>query len=174
MTATLTESAPTRQANQLPPVLTLEELRAALSRPAAMPTTRTVTNTATAPSDAPAPRGQRARRSVTPTALPEPRLWTQRFAIVLLECLEGRRPPAQIASHLDADVLARVTRRYRATLRRGSRPGPSFVRRVRICQPRPDVVEAAVVARISGRPTAIALRMKAVEGRWIVVVLEML
>lgn len=107
-------------------------------------------------------------------ALPDPRVWVQRFAFGLVECLDGRRPPAQLSRHVDADVLARLQRRYRTSRRRGGSPGFTGVRRVRVCEPRDGVIEAAVVARVSGRPAPIALRLNGVDGRWIVTVIEML
>lgn len=106
--------------------------------------------------------------------LPDARVWVSRFSLALLECLEGRRPPAQLSKHVDPDVLARVNRRYRAAVRRGRRPGPTRIKRVRVCQPRDGVAEAAVVTRLCGRPTPLALRLVGMDGRWVVTVLEML
>lgn len=111
----------------------------------------------------------------TPTAdLPDPRVWTQRFAVALVESLAGRRAPAQLAAHTAPDVLARLQRRHRTTIRRGVTPGVTGVRRVRVCLPCDGVVEAAVVARVNGRPTPIALRLNGVDGRWQVTVLDLI
>lgn len=107
-------------------------------------------------------------------ALPDPRVWTQRFALALVESLAGRRSPTQLARHATPDVLARIQRRHRTTLRRGAAPGVTGVRRVRVCLPCDGVVEAAVVARVNGRATPIALRLDGVDGRWQVTVLELL
>ena len=71
-------------------------------------------------------------------------------------------------------MLARIQRRHRTTLRRGAAPGPTGVRRVQVCQPCDGVVEAAVVARVNGRATPIALRLNGVDGRWQVTVLELI
>ena len=48
------------------------------------------------------------------------------------------------------------------------------MRRVQVCQPCDGVVEAAVVARVNGRATPIALRLNGVDGRWQVTVLELI
>ena len=108
------------------------------------------------------------------SALPDARVWTQRFALALVEALAGRRSPTQLTPHTSTDVLARIQRRHRTTLRRGAAPGPTGVRRVQVCQPCDGVVEAAVVARVNGRATPIALRLNGVDGRWQVTVLELI
>lgn len=166
-----------RRPNQMPPVLSTEEVNAVLRGELCAPTVGQLrANLAT-------DYRRRTRDGVDPLfgpqhtstdALPDARVWVQRFALALIECLDGRRPPTQLARHVDADVLGRLNRRYRAAVRRGSRGGVTRLRRVRVCEPCDGVAEAAVVARIGGRPTPIALRLNGADGRWVVTVLEML
>lgn len=178
MTTTL-QRVGERRPNQMPPVLSSEEVSAVLRGELAAPTAgelraRLATDYARrcgVDEDVDPMFGPQHTPSA---ALPDARVWVQRFALTLVECLDGRRPPTQLSRHVDADVLGRLTRRYRTALRRGPRAGLTRVRRVRVCEPCDGVVEAAVVARIGGRPTPIALRLNGTDGRWVVTVLEML
>lgn len=164
----------------LPPVLSSAELDTILTqdtppRPAlhVVPRERSTTRREGGPRDA-YPDPLFCAQPTATVELPDPRVWVSRFALALLECLEGHRPPAQLAKHVDADVLGRLHRRYRASVRRGHRPGTTRIKRVRVCQPRDGVAEAALVTRIGGRPTPIALRLIGTDGRWVVTALEML
>ena len=173
MTVMLTHTA-LRRAHQLPPALDDRQLSGLLNGALSAPTRQAV----------------RAQLAVdfdhgeydsffgpqhTPTdQLPDARVWVGRFAIALVECLAGLRPPSQLGRHLTTDVLARVNRRHRLVLRRGRTRGATRLLRVRVCAVRDGVVEAAIAARINGRSTPIALRLNGADGRWQVTVLDML
>lgn len=168
------------RARSLPPVMSSAEIDAVLTqdappRPAlhVVPRQHGTTHRESTPRDAYPDPLFGAQPTMT-AELPDPRVWVSRFALALLECLEGHRPPAQLAKHVDADVLGRLHRRYRASVRRGHRPGTTHIKRVRVCQPRDGVAEAALVTRIGGHPTPIALRLVGTDGRWVVTALEMI
>lgn len=115
-----------------------------------------------------------ARQRTSSSDLPDPRMWAHHLARLLIESLDGRRPTAQLARHVEPEILSRISRHYRSAQRRGRAAGPTGIRRVRVCQPCDGVAEVAVVARISGRPVPIALRLNGLDGRWRVTVLEMI
>jgi hypothetical protein len=100
----------------------------------------------------PAPRG-RGRRAVEG---PGPAGWPGQFAQVLAETLAGSRPPRQIVPWTTEHARTRI-RRLGPQLAAGQRPR---VRRVRTCQPAPDVVEMTVVVGFGTRVRALAVRLE--------------
>lgn len=179
MTITL-ERVAARRPHEMPPVLTVEEVTGVLAGRLSAPTPGQVrARLALDYHRRPDATDDANTRLFGPqhsssTLLPVPRLWPQRFATALVECLAGRRPPSQLLRHMEPDAMARVNRRYRTATRRGVTPGLTRVLRVRVCEPCDGIAEVAVVARINGRPSPIALRLHGADGRWKVTVLEML
>ena len=163
-----------RTADEVPPVLGTHEVAGLLNGTLRAPTPAQVKDKLTQWLDD-AEYERLFGRQHTPTIdLPDARIWVQRFAVALVECLSARRQPAQLQPYCEQDVMGRITRRYRAAARRGHIGGTTAVRRVRVCLPADGVVEAAVVARVNGRPTPIAMRLTGADGRWRVSVLEIL
>lgn len=111
--------------------------------------------------------------------LPDPTAWAAHIAQGLVEVMHGVRPPAQVMRWTTPEVYAVVARRgSRAARRRMLRPEPATsahrtrVSRVRICEPAPDVAEAAIVLIDKGRVRALALRLVGRDGRWVVEALQ--
>lgn len=173
MTVLLTRSA-LRRADQFPPELTNTDVRALIRGDFAAPTRAAVRAQLAVDFNTDGTDSFFGPQHTSTIQLPDARVWTGRFALALIECLAGRRSPAQLQRHLSPDVLQRVNRRHRLVLRRGVANGPTKLLRVRVCEVCDGVVEAAVVARINGRPTPIAIRLNGVDGRWLVTVIDML
>jgi hypothetical protein len=104
-----------------------------------------------------------------------------RFTRTCLEILNGYRPPGQLRPLTDpgsatevAEELARAARRTGPVRRRATRPGVQL-RRLRVCEPRPGAVEAAVVlAGAGGASWAMALRLEHRRGTWLCTTLQVL
>ncbi len=98
-----------------------------------------------------------------------------RFLRAWLEILNGYRPLAHVralANPLDAAQVVNATtdavRRFSRLGRPKAAHGPLLrIGRVRLCQPRPDVVEVAAVLLGHGRAWASALRLQHLNGRWL-------
>lgn len=110
--------------------------------------------------------------------LPDPQEWAAHIAQGLVEVMHGARPPSQVMRWTTAEVYAVVARRGSRAARRSSRrrdPSATHrtrVTRVRVCEPAPDVAEAAVVLVDGGRVRAVALRLVGRDGRWVVEALQ--
>lgn len=106
----------------------------------------------------------------TPSAdLPEPRAWSAQLLSLTLECITGSRPPRQLVRWFTGDCHARLARRHAAAHRRGSATvQPARIRRMRVCTVCEGVVELSAVVVLDGRARAMALRMNAADGRWLV------
>lgn len=84
------------------------------------------------------------------------------------EVLDGRRPPTQLATHVDESVV----RYWRAVAeRRRTRPGrptPGRARfaRMRLCHPHAEAAEVAVAVELDGGIRALAARFDHRDGRW--------
>lgn len=131
--------------------------RAAPTRPARRPT----------PQASPQlrPPGSRPRAA----APPEPALWAARLTVALLEVEEGARTATQVMRYCSPAVFDSVVRRHRPT---DGRRRPLRVRRVRLCSPAGGVIEASVVVADRHRVRAVALRLEAVDDRWVVTALR--
>ncbi len=110
------------------------------------------------------PRGSRPP-AATP---PEPAIWAARLTVALLEVEQGARPATQVMRYCSPEVFDSVVRRHRPT---DGRHRPVRVRRVRVDSPAVGVVEASVVVADWHRVRALALRMEAVDDRWVVTAL---
>ncbi len=108
--------------------------------------------------------------------LPDPQEWAAHIAQALVEVMHGSRPPSQVMRWTTPEVYAVVARRgSRAARRASGRRAPlrrTRVTRVRICEPAPDVAEAAVVLVDGVRVRALAARLVGRDGRWIVEALQ--
>ncbi|MFR9779256.1 Rv3235 family protein [Micromonospora sp. MS34] len=127
------------------------------------------------------------RRSTGPpatalaTATPEAGRAAHRFVRTFLEIVNGYRPPGQLrplclpeAAVGVANELARASRRLGPPRRRATRPALQL-RRLRACEPRTGVVEAAAVfAGVGGASWAVALRLEHRRGTWLCTVLDVL
>jgi hypothetical protein len=105
-----------------------------------------------------------------------------RFVRLCLEILNGYRPtghlrpvakPAEAATIIEQigtarDRVTALNRRGAGYARPGpTRPRPVSVRRLRVCEPRAGVAEAAVVLATNGRTLALALRLERRRDRWL-------
>lgn len=141
------------------------------------------------------PAGRPAHRSTAPrpprptspvagppaTATPEATRAAHRFVGTCLEVVNGYRPPAQLRPLTDPlrtttvlEQLALATSRLGPVRRRSTRPTVRL-RRLRVCQPRPTVIEAAaVLAAPNGRSWAMAVRLERRGPGWVCLVLQIL
>jgi len=130
-----------------------------------------------------------ARPAVVAGASPEARLAVHRFVRMCVEVLNGHRPPAQLrqlsvptaAGGVVTQAFAgarRVADLRRATTSRGrrppKRPSPVAVIQLRLCQPRPGAVEAAVALVMGERTWAMALRMELHHDAWSATILRLI
>jgi uncharacterized protein DUF6459 len=135
---------------------------------------------------------QQLRRAAAPVKAPtavagavagasaDAKLAVRRFVHLCVEVLNGYRPPAHLrrlsAPSEAADVVAQglAGARRIAELRTATRVGPRrshrvppvAVLRLRLCEPRPGAVEAAVALVTGERTWAMALRLELREQSW--------
>jgi hypothetical protein len=95
--------------------------------------------------------------------LPPARQWLDHLLPVVLECLEGWRPLAQLRQHASPLVVGGLAARRRPSSHLHSAPR---VRSLRITEPAPGVVEACAVVHRVGRVQAMAIRMEVAADRW--------
>ncbi len=112
-------------------------------------------------------------RGLLATCLPDPERWAAMIAQAVVEILVGRRPVAQVVRWVDAPIYERVRRSAQALAARGTdRTGtPVRVRRVRL-DTHDCGVEAVVVVDDGRRCRALALRLDAIDGRWLCTALD--
>ncbi|MFF5291364.1 Rv3235 family protein [Paractinoplanes globisporus] len=130
-----------------------------------------------------------AQRSVVAGASHDAKLAVHRFVRLCVEVLNGHRPPAHLRHvSVPADAGAVVTQalvgaRRVAELRRAAqhpgrrqprRPSPVAVIRLRLCEPRPGAVEAAVALVTGERTWAMALRMELHQQAWCATILRLI
>jgi hypothetical protein len=111
-----------------------------------------------------------------PVELPDPRRWAAMIAQAVVEILAGRRPAVQVVRWLETPVYERVRRSALAAGGPGPRRQgtPVRVRRVRVSTTLDGAVEAVAVVDDGVRCRALALRLEALDGRWLCSALEML
>jgi hypothetical protein len=103
---------------------------------------------------------------------PDPRCWSAVLAQGLSETLSGHRPLQQLIRWTAEDVYEMLTHRLAGRVpAAGPRP---LVRSVRICRPRPGVVEATAVVDVARRSRALAFRLEADNGHWRCTALDIL
>lgn len=116
---------------------------------------------------------QAAAQPSAANASADARLAVRRFLATCLEILNGYRPLGHVrplVSPTEADTALAQLRTGLERLagqNRTARRAPAKVRLVRVCEPRPGVVEAAVVLGGPGRTWALAFRLERHQGRWI-------
>jgi hypothetical protein len=110
------------------------------------------------------------------TASPEARQAARRFLGTCLEILNGYRPVAQIrplASPAHAteiiEQLTAAVARAAAPRHPAARTARGFVRlrRMRVCEPRPGVAEAAAALGVDDRTWALPFRLERRRGGWV-------
>ena len=128
------------------------------------------------PAGAPFPAGA----PVTAGASGDAKLAVRRFVHLCVEVLNGYRPAAhlrRLASPKEAagvvsqavagtSRVAELRRETRPGHRRDRSPGPVGVIRLRLCEPRPGAVEAAVLLVTGERTWAMALRLELHQECW--------
>ena len=121
-------------------------------------------------------------------ASPDAKLAVRRFVHLCVEVLNGYRPAAHLrrlsAPAEAADVVAQglAGARWVAQLRAGGRAGsrrprrvaPVAVLRLRLCEPRPGAVEAAVALVTGERTWAMALRLELHRQSWCATALRLI
>jgi Family of unknown function (DUF6459) len=131
------------------------------------------------PPASPPSRRPPAHRPVVAGASHEAKRAVHRFVRICVEVLNGHRPPAHLRPLAlpteAAAVLAQAQSGARrvADLRRQAtgrrpprRPPPVAVVRLRLCEPRPGAVEAAVALVTGERTWAMALRLERHRESW--------
>lgn len=108
-----------------------------------------------------------------PGRLPDPRRWAGMLAQAVVEVLAGRRPATQLIRWLNLEVYERVRRSAAAAP--GGRTGvPVRVRRVRVATSVEGWVEAVAVVDDGTRCRAMAVRLEALQRRWLCTSLDIL
>jgi hypothetical protein len=113
----------------------------------------------------PRPRPPASNRpgSRRPCSPPTPDRLVALLARTWLEVLAGRRQLQQLAPLVSRAVLQRLEDQLPTGIRRGA---VGRIRRVRVCEPHGDAVEACVLVELDGRVTALALRLQRHLGAW--------
>lgn len=104
--------------------------------------------------------------------LPEPQAWVRHMAQALVEVMSGSRPATQLIRWTTPAVYSVLARRNAVSSRRERVTRPAIVGGVRICQPADGVVEACAVVVDNGRVRALAMRLTAVDRRWVISALQ--
>lgn len=111
--------------------------------------------------------------------MPDPRAWTAQIARAIVEVAHGERPPAQLSRWVTKPQLSLLAARGRsfgrhpASRTQGSTSRLRRIRGVRCCRISPGIVEASAVIVGAQRSSALALRLQAYRGRWVVTAVEM-
>lgn len=91
-----------------------------------------------------------------------------RLVQVTIEALAGQRPLSHLRRHFTSGVYCGIQNFPRLDGRRGIR-----IASVWVCEPRPDTAEVAAAIRCGSRTRALAMQLRAVDGHWMVTVLQM-
>ena len=111
--------------------------------------------------------------------MPDPVAWTAQIARAIVEVAHGERPPAQLSRWVTKPPLSLLAARGRsfarhpATRTQGSTSRLRRIRGVRCCRISPAIVEASAVVVGAQRSSAVAIRLQAYRGRWVVTAVEM-
>jgi len=97
--------------------------------------------------------------------LPDIDAWVRQLTVGLIEVLMGARHVHQLVRWLDPAVYNAVAS-HRHTEQGAHRELHPHVSTVHAQSPRRGIVEATAVVRLGGRYRALALRLRADEGRW--------
>ncbi len=105
--------------------------------------------------------------------LPDPEPFVVRIAQAFIEIMAGIRPAPQVVRWTTPAVYAVLARRAFVAARRPPNPHRrAVVRKVRVQEPAPGVVEACAVVVHHDRVRALALRLHGVDQRWVVMDLQ--
>jgi hypothetical protein len=121
---------------------------------------------------------ERAELASTADGRPHPIAWTAQIARAVYEVAHGERPATQLRRHVSREQLATVAIRGTSYARHPaarSSHGMSRlrqVRAVRCCLVAPGIIEASAVLVGAARSHAVALRMEARPGSWLVTAVE--
>uniref|UniRef100_UPI00366DC01F Rv3235 family protein n=1 Tax=Plantactinospora solaniradicis TaxID=1723736 RepID=UPI00366DC01F len=114
-------------------------------------------------------------------ATPEAKHAARRFLATCLEIVNGYRPAGHVRPlSSPAEAAGIVEQLASAATRIGgrSRPGQPVrtvrLQRLRVCEPRPGVAEAAAAVGVAGRTWAVAFRIERRRGSWVGVSVEVL
>ena len=109
---------------------------------------------------------------------PHPALWASRIARAIYEVAQGERPANQLRHHVAREQLTALAIRGRAYARHPAARQAHGITRLRqvtgvqCCVVNADTVEASVVLVGSIRAHAMALRLEAKAGSWLVTAVE--
>ena len=101
--------------------------------------------------------------------LPDAHATAARIALAALEVMRGRRPAAQLLRCTSPEVYETLARRPSARAGEGRRVR---IRRIVLCHPADDAVEATVILDEGDRVRAMAMRLEGRDGRWVVQALQ--
>ena len=111
--------------------------------------------------------------------MPDPVAWTAQITRAIVEVAHGERPPAQLTRWVAKSQLSLLAARGRSFARhpaarsQGSTSRLRRIRGVRCCRVAPGIVEASAVVVGAQRSSAVAIRLQAYRGRWVVTAVEM-
>lgn len=112
-------------------------------------------------------------------SMPDPTAWANQIARAIVEVAHGERPSAQLSKWVTKSQLSALAARGRSFARhpasrsQGSTSRLRRIRGVRCCHVAPGIVEASAVIVGAQRSSAIAFRLQAYRGRWVVTAVEM-
>lgn len=121
---------------------------------------------------------ERAELATTADGRPHPIAWTAQMARAVYEVAQGERPASQLRRHVSRDQLATLAIRGRSYARHpAARASHGMsrlrqVRAVRCCIVAPGIIEASAVLVGAARSHAVALRMEARPGSWLVTAID--
>ena len=121
---------------------------------------------------------ERAELATTADGRPHPIAWTAQMARAVFEVAQGERPASQLRRHVAREQLATLAIRGTSYARHPaarSSHGLSRlrqVRAVRCCVVAPGIIEASAVLVGAARSHAVALRMEARPGSWLVTAVD--
>ncbi|MFY1668481.1 Rv3235 family protein [Plantactinospora sp. WMMB334] len=114
-------------------------------------------------------------------ATPEAQQAAKRFLDTCLEIVNGYRPAGHVRALASPPDAAGMVAQLSSAASRVSgrrRPGQPVrtlrLRRLRVCEPRPGVVEAAAAVGAAGRTWALAFRIERRRGSWVGVAVALL
>ncbi|TDE15963.1 Rv3235 family protein [Jiangella asiatica] len=103
--------------------------------------------------------------AAAPAALPDPRRWTATLAQAAIEGVHGRRSLQQLVRWTDEAVFRALARR--AADQPATPTARPRVRTIRACRVTDTVAETCVVVQLGRRVSAVAVRLEAVDDRWV-------
>ena len=121
---------------------------------------------------------ERTELANTSEGRPNPVAWTAQMARAVYEVAQGERPASQLRRHVARDQLATLALRGISYARHpAARAAHGMsrlrqVRAVRCCVVAPGIIEASAVLVGAARSHAVALRLEAQPGSWLVTAVE--